>query len=271
MTAEAVAVEAPSITGLSVTGPVAVGRTFAVHAARDEALHRPCVVKTIRPDSSGDAKAVARLLREGRTLQQLAHPGLVRCYEVRPAPEPVIVLETLTGHTLGRLLDTRRYGLSGADLVELGLQLVDVLGHLHVNGILHLDLKASNLVLGGGRVTVLDLGIARPPGACPAGTGTAGYMPPEQITGGRVGPASDVYGLGGVLYRAATRRRPFGADDRTRSPGRRAPFARLRRRNLPRPLTGLIETALEPEPADRPSLAEAAQTLEALRPGAVPQ
>ncbi|MGH3095900.1 MAG: protein kinase domain-containing protein, partial [Streptosporangiales bacterium] len=135
--------------------------------------------------------------------------------------------------------------------------------YLHRSGILHLDLKPSNMVVDAGRLRVLDLSHARPPGACPAGFGTAEYMPPEQLVGDRVSEASDVFGLGGVLYRAATRGRPYAATDRARDPYKSPPMRALRRR-LPDELGALIAGCLDPRTAARPTTTEVRQRLEKL-------
>ena len=102
--------------------------------------------------------------------------------------------------TLGALLE--RGCLDRADLVQLGLQLCSAIRYLHRNGWLHLDLKPDNLIAEAGRLKVIDLSIAQPPGRVPPGTGTARLMAPEQARGGEVGPAADVWGIGRVLAAA---------------------------------------------------------------------
>jgi serine/threonine protein kinase len=185
------------------------------------------VVKTTRPDR---ARAARALVREGRLLRRLTHPHIVRCYEVHPGPRPAIVLETLTGETLAHLIATRRLG--AADVAELARQLASALVHLHAEGVLHLDLKPSNVVAEAGRAKLLDLSIARAPGRVPAGLGTARYMAPEQRRGGQVAAAADVWGLGGVLRAAADGAR------------------------LPRRLAAAIDACLRPEPELRPAPAD---------------
>ena len=133
-------------------------------------------------------------------------------------------------------------------------------------GILHLDLKPSNVINEQGLAKVIDLSLARAPGRVRAGLGTAQYLPPEQARGGEVGPAADVWGIGSVLYAAATGNRPFGAPDNG------AVFEQLRRRatrvrtvrRLPGPLAEAIDGCLEPEPADRPTLAALADAVTAV-------
>jgi eukaryotic-like serine/threonine-protein kinase len=233
-----------------------------VHSAERDCL---CVAKSVRGYRLRDQVVVDRLLAEGRLLQRLTHPHLVRAYDVWETPRPTVLLEVLPGHTLSRLVIDRRTGLSAPDLARLGSQLCAALAYLHRHDTLHLDLKPSNLVVAAGLLKVLDLALAQPPGQVPAGQGTPEYLAPEQARGGDVGPATDVWGMGGVLYRAATRRRPFpdaGGDH----------FPQLHRkidpigRRLPRCLTGLVSACLDPVPGGRPSVAEAAEVLRGLVP-----
>jgi serine/threonine protein kinase len=129
--------------------------------------------------------------REGRLLQRLTHPNIVRVYEVH---RDWIVLETLSGATLAALPQLDR-----DDAIEMGRQLCSAIGYLHRRGWLHLDLKPDNLIADGGRLKVIDFSIARRPGRVEPGTGTRRWMAPEQEHGGRVGAATDVWGIAAVL------------------------------------------------------------------------
>jgi serine/threonine protein kinase len=172
----------------------------------------------------------------------LTHPHIVRCYEYVVRPRPVVVLETLQGATLARLLDDRpRRRLSAADLGWLGIHLCSALSYLHGQPLLHLDLKPSNVISDAGQAKLIDLSIARAPGRTKPGIGTAEYMAPEQHDGGRVDTWTDVYGLGAVLFEAATGERAV-AD------------ARMAGRRLPRPVREAIEGALESDPRARPAI-----------------
>jgi serine/threonine protein kinase len=132
--------------------------------------------------------------REGRLLQRLTHPNIVRAYEVH---RDWLVLETLSGSTLSALPVLER-----ADAIEMGRQLCSAVGYLHRKGWLHLDLKPDNLIAEAGRLKVIDLSIAQPPGPIEAGTGTRRWMAPEQVRGGTVTAAADVWGIGRVLAAA---------------------------------------------------------------------
>ena len=89
-----------------------------------------------------------RLVREGELLLELAHPHIVRAYELRRrAPHPVLVLETLGGETLEHMIQSAPRRLAIADVAHLGLQLCSAIGYLHGHGYLHLDLKPSNVIV----------------------------------------------------------------------------------------------------------------------------
>jgi len=129
--------------------------------------------------------------REGRLLQRLTHPNIVRVYEVHRG---WMVLETLSGSTLAALPPLER-----DDAIEMGRQLCSAIAYLHRKGWLHLDLKPDNLIADGGRLKLIDFSIAQRPGRIEPGTGTRRWMAPEQARGGRVTAAADVWGIAAVL------------------------------------------------------------------------
>jgi serine/threonine protein kinase len=223
-----------------------------------------CVLKTLRPESRGDAGAVRRLRAEGRLLLSLTHPHIARAYELLTVDgAPVLVLETLGGATLSWLVREGKVRLTADDLAHLGLQLCSAIGYLHRRGRLHLDLKPSNVISDNGIARVIDLNLARGPGRVPKGYGTAQYLAPEQARGGRVDAAADVWGIGATLFAAATARRPFDASGAEQLERRAQPL-RLVRRGLPRPFTDVVDACMEPAPADRPALADLEAELDAL-------
>ena len=122
---------------------------------------------------------------------------------------------------------------------------------------LHLDLKPSNVVVHAGRATLIDLSVARAPGRVRRGLGTPAYMSPEQARGGTVDERADVWGLGCVLYEAATGAMPFDDDpcDDGADPDRTAPPVRTLRR-LPASMAAAIDACLAPDPARRPDVSD---------------
>jgi serine/threonine protein kinase len=241
------------VPGYEVVGHLKRTLVLDVYDAWSIERHAPCVAKTLRPDRLEDARARRALAREARLLMSLTHPHIVRCYEYVARPRPVVVLETLTGATLARLLDDRpRRRLPAADLGWLGIHLCSALSYMHSRRLLHLDLKPSNVISDAGQAKLIDLSIARGPGRGRPGVGTPEYMAPEQMNGGRVDTWSDVYGLGSVLFEAACGQQP-------------APGASLNGRRLPRAVVAAIEAALAPEPRERPTLGEIEAAVEPLR------
>ncbi|MEU0633574.1 serine/threonine-protein kinase [Streptomyces sp. NPDC005989] len=266
-----------------------------VYDAWSEERDCRCVVKVLRPDRRDEQRLRERLRREGHWLLAFTHPHLVRAYETFDSPEPVVVLETLTGETLSHLVGRLRRRLSARDLALLGVQLCSAIHYLHGQGLLHLDLKPSNVVVDCGHTKVLDLSTARPPGIAPAGIGTFRHLSPEQARGGPLSAAADVWGIGITLYEVATGDTPFdpgetmyGTDgtDRTDDAGdpgddagddpydgpvrcpqpeRTAPPVGSRRR-LPRGLAAAIDACLRPDPAARPTVPELAEALGGVLP-----
>jgi serine/threonine protein kinase len=261
-----VAVDAALIADLDLPGYEVVEHLFRKDTVdifevwSDERRCR-CIAKALRPDHVDNTRARERLLREGRLLQSLDHPHLVRAYETIEAPRPVLILETLTGETLDHLIHRRPHRrLPAVELAFLGVHLSSAVHYLHRHGVLHRDLKTSNVVVQQGRAKVLDLSIAKPPGPERPGTGTRGYLAPEQARGDELTAATDVWGIGATLFAAATGRPPFEDEYPKHDPRypqleRPAPSIRTRRR-LPPVVADVIDACLRAEPARRPSVAE---------------
>jgi serine/threonine protein kinase/tetratricopeptide (TPR) repeat protein len=213
-----------------------------------------------------------RLSREARVLSQLRHPGIVRyvAHGVTAGGEPFLAMEWLEGHTLSRHL--KRGSLSLLECVRLGQRVGEALGCVHAAGIVHRDVKPSNLFLVNGEleeVKLIDFGVARsqPEGieAMAEGPkngvrllGTVGYTAPEQARGdANLDARTDVFSLGCVLYRALTGRMPF--------PGRDAisflasveldkvPTLASLRPDAPKSLSDLVSRMLAKERSERPA------------------
>jgi serine/threonine protein kinase len=264
--------------GYEVVAHLRRGNDLDVYDVRSEDRHARCVVKTLRPDRAADDGLRRALLREGALLARLTHPHIVRAYETLAVPVPAVVLETLTGETLGHLIETTA-SITTSELAVLGIQLGSALHYLHANGFLHLDLKPSNVIAEGPRAKLIDLSLARAPGRARSGIGTWHYLSPEQARGGELTAAADVWGLGATLFEAATGEAPFdddpdawieagsttGADESERYPQleRRARRVRELARVDPR-LAAAIDGCLEPNPSERPRLDRLLAELERL-------
>jgi serine/threonine protein kinase len=261
--------------GAEVIAHLARSNVLDVYDAWDPERGCRVAVKTLRPDRRRDRRARAALLREGRLLARLDHPHLVRAYAVRGGERPAVVLQTLRGSTLAALLEGGRLGV--AEACHLGLQLGSALRHLHGRGLVHLDVKPSNVIAHAGTATLIDLSIARRPGRVKAGLGTWCSLAPEQARGGYAGPPADVWGLAALLHGALTGAAPFGDDDTTASAAdgadpaglgafpclaHGAPPIRSIRPRVPRALAATLDAGLEPDAAARPGLAALLDVLD---------
>lgn len=252
---------------------LADGRRLETWDAFDEARGTRCVVKLLRAERRHEPRVRQAVLLEGHLATTLAHPHLVRGYDVLDDP-PAVVLETLRGATLAALVDEEPLGL--ADVAELGCQLASVLGYLHRHDWLHLDLKPDNVVVDHGKAVLIDLSLAGRPGAGRPGAGTRGYLAPEQATGRGLSAATDVWGLGMTLIEALARTAPYG-DEATWESRRRWPLVHRRMPrapdgldDLPEEVRALLAACVSVDPAGRPLLAEVRSALEPLRSPATP-
>lgn len=265
--------------GLVAIDSLGGGYVYETWLAWHDRLFSIVVAKLIRPDQVDSERARRSLRREAETLERLAHPMLVRSFGADlEGARPLIVLEQLEGPTLRSLL--RRYGpLPLEQLMPLALNLCSVVHYLQTEGMVHLDIKPGNIVMGA-PPRVIDLSLARSfdrAAALDEPVGTDAYMAPEQCDPkrlGPVGPAADVWGLGASIYEALAGQQPFPRkhdreeEDEWASPEERWP--QLVEEPYPLP-EGLPEGAVEPflaclapDPGGRPSAASLAATLEPL-------
>ncbi len=190
----------------------------------DPELRRHIAVKVARPSRTTSQEQTERFLEEARRAAQLKHPGIVPVHDVgRDGRWIYIVSDLVEGCDLGTAARHRR--LTAAESARIGADVADALQAAHRKGLVHRDVKPANILLDReGHVYLSDFGIAvtqeQLQGGAVPGEGTLAYMAPEQLaaTGGRVGPQSDVYSLGVVLYELLTERRPpRGTDSPLRS------------------------------------------------------
>jgi eukaryotic-like serine/threonine-protein kinase len=227
------------------------GKAIDVYEVWSDERCCSCVAKVLRPDRRSDKRSRQRLREEGRLLLSLSHPHIVRAYELRERPHPVVVLETLPGETLAHMIESRGR-LRVADVAWLGVHLCSAIGYLHRRDILHLDVKPSNVVSENGQAKLLDLSVARPPGPARRLVGTRPYMAPEQAARRVLTTATDVWGIGATLYEAATGSRVQAA-----------PRDNRRRAGV---LGRALDACLAGDPAERASIPELASMLEAVAP-----
>ncbi|HEU4333272.1 MAG TPA: protein kinase, partial [Candidatus Eisenbacteria bacterium] len=207
-----------------ILGRLGAGGMGEVYRAEDLNLERRVAIKLLPPGAAGDREAVERLIREAKLASSLQHPGIVTIFAIEEeGGAPYLVMELVEGETLRSRIE--RGALAPSDLVSIGAQVADALEVAHRVGLIHRDIKSSNiLVTPDGRAKVADFGLAkRLPGlsgspdaatavaltATGAVVGTAVYMSPEQTRGEGLDPRTDIFSLGVVLYEAATGRLPF--------------------------------------------------------------
>ncbi len=179
-----------------------MGRVFR---ALDPVTRRDVAIKVLKEPFSSDARALERFRREALVLGRFSHPALVPVFDVGPG---FFVQELVEGESLEQRL--RGVGaIAPPEALRMVGELADALDHVHAHGVVHRDVKPSNVLLAlGGRVKVTDFGIAHLAWAPMTGSGemigSPAYMAPEQIAGGEVTAASDLYALGVVAYQMLT-------------------------------------------------------------------
>ena len=190
------------------------GAMATVLLARDEELDRLVAVKLLDERLAADESFRARFAREARVAAALSHPNVVTVFDVGESDgRPFIVMEHVEGRTLEERL--RREGPLPADEVRrIARQVCAGLEHAHAQGLIHRDLKPANLIeRSDGTIKIADFGIARAAETTLTETGTilgtAAYLAPEQAEGREVTQATDLYGLGVVLYELLTGKRPW--------------------------------------------------------------
>lgn len=205
-----------------ILAPLGAGGMGEVYRARDVQLRREVAIKVLPDRTSGSDEAVARFEREARAVAALSHPNIVAVHSLGSDGElRYLVMELLEGETLHERL--RRGPLPAALAAETAARVADALAAAHARGVIHRDVKPSNVFLTkDGAVKVLDFGLARAvetslsddsPTEVRTRTGvtlgTLGYMSPEQLSGEEVDSRSDVFSLGCVLHEMLTGAGPF--------------------------------------------------------------
>ncbi len=245
---------------------LAEGGMGHVFLGREVALNRPVAIKLLRPELATAANA-ERFLREARLLASVTHPNIASIFRVGP-PEGgdglfYFVMEYLP-ETLDQLI--ARQPLTPEAVVRLGTALLGGLAKVHRSGVVHRDVKPSNVFLRDGVPVLGDFGIAKPTVGPDASTltepgrdpGTPAYMAPEQLARAGATPAADLYATAMVLYEALTGRRWTGIGDPEAADWH----------DVPRWLAPVLQRGLALEPARRWATAEA--FAEALEQAAAP-
>jgi DNA-binding response OmpR family regulator/tRNA A-37 threonylcarbamoyl transferase component Bud32 len=262
-------------------GSGGMGQIFRAH---DRHLDRKVAIKVLSRDLARDPEALARFKREARAVASLTHPSILAIFDVgQDLGRTYLVTELLEGETLRTRI--RRAPLELPEAIEIGVAMAEALSAAHAKGIVHRDVKPSNVFLtANGSIRVLDFGLAQiqeakadidpdestislqtSPGSM---LGTVGYMAPEQVRGLATDARSDVFSLGCVLYEMLCGRAPFdretGADTTSAILNDDPPALERRGQRLPAELALVVARCLEKEPDDRfPDARKAATALAA--------
>ncbi len=250
------------------------GAFGTVWLARDERLERDVAVKIL----PRERVIGGRFEREARAAARLSHPAIVTLYEAAVDDEGAyLVSELVRGATLDTLLEHGQ--LSDRDIIAIGVALCDALQHAHDHGVVHRDVKPSNVLVpeappSAAQVAKLtDFGVARVVGGDALThtgdvLGTLAYMAPEQADGLEAAEPADLYSVALVIYEALSGVNPV-AYTRSGGAARRlamhVPPLRRQRRDLPRSLAASIDLALRPRPRERGTMAELRRALAAAR------
>jgi hypothetical protein len=250
--------------------PLGSGGSGSVWLARDETTGLDVALKMI----PRQGRAAARAEREAAASARLRHRRCLRAYDVGHDSRHVyIVYEYVPGHTLREAM--RAGAVDDRTAVEAAAQILDGLAHAHARGIVHRDVKPTNVILAeeeGVSVRLLDFGLALMDEAetvTAAGDvpGTLAYVPPERLAGDEATPASDVWAVGVILWESLAGRHPFWKTALLESAkaieAGAAPLASVRP-DLPPALADAVDRALALEPDARPTAAELAAELRGL-------
>jgi eukaryotic-like serine/threonine-protein kinase len=273
----------PLIDGRYALGELLGGGGMAnVYLARDDVLSRDVALKILRGQYANDEGFVERFRREAKNAAALNRPDIVQVYDQGRTGDGTyyIAMEYVPGGTLAQRIK-QEGPLDPGEAAGVASRVADALAAAHARGIVHRDIKPQNVLLStSGEAKVADFGIAR---AASASTvtetssimGTAAYMSPEQVRGERVGPASDLYSLGVVLYEMLTGELPYAADNPLATAMKHLdePPRRPREANpaVPEGLDVLTAKLLAKDPGDRyASAADLAEDLRRVRDGLPP-
>ncbi len=228
-----------------------------VHRAWDAGLRREIALKLI--DARKLRGAGERLLYEGQLLAKVRHNNVVTVYSARRIADEVgLAMELINGKTLSSLV-SRQGPLSAQEAAVIAVTLCDALAAVHHVGLVHRDLKASNVMReSGGRIVLMDFGAGRELTARPESiemVGTPLYMAPEELLGGNATPGSDIYSLGVLLFFLVTGQHPVHGRgfEEMRQAHIRGDQLRLAecRPDLPTRFVAVVERALAKEPGQR--------------------
>jgi len=250
-----------------LVGKIGSGGFAEVFEARDLSRGEPVALKII----ANGRQMSGRVVREVEAAAALSHPNIVALYDwFGDGERSILVWELVVGSSLDQLAGE----LGDGDVAAVGVELYEGLAYAHSQWIVHRDVKPQNVMLGeDGHVKIMDFGIAR---MLDSDTltedgdviGTVAYMSPEQAAGRRVGPPSDVYSAGVVLYELLAGENPLRghtpAETLSNVAAGRLPSLGSSRPDLPEELVALVDDACALSPGERPEAWELSEAMEEL-------
>ncbi|HET7504462.1 MAG TPA: serine/threonine-protein kinase, partial [Kofleriaceae bacterium] len=255
----------PTFGRFQVIAELGAGAMGTVYRANDAVLGRAIAIKALH--AANQIGVRERFVREARAIGAVHHPNILAIYDAGTEGDtPYLVMELAPA---GTLRDRIAAGPLAVDTVrKIGIQIARALAAAHTANILHRDVKPANILCAhDGTWKLADFGIARLPDSSLTITGqflgSPSYAAPESLRAGQFSPASDVYGLGATLYEALTGAPPYGRHDMAsliRKLEHEAPL-RPAGNTVPGALSDAIMTALEHNPARRPSVEQLANQL----------
>ena len=254
-----------------IMAPLGAGGMGEVYRARDLRLGRFVALKVLPARMAQDAEMLERFQREARAVASLNHPNIVTLHSVEESRGiHFLTMELIEGHSLSALI--REGGLDFGRIFEIADALSRALAAAHAKGIIHRDLKPANImVTEDGRAKILDFGLAKLVGTFHPETGselptqmrtqagvvmgTRPYMSPEQVSGKELGPSTDIFSLGVLLFEMTTGRRPFQGKSVEELFAailvEEAPSVGRLRSDVPESLSHAIARCLKKDPAKR--------------------
>jgi predicted Ser/Thr protein kinase len=257
-----------TVAGYRIEGPLGHGGMGVVYLAEHLRLGRKVALKILAPHLAADDNFRQRFIRESQLAAAIDHPNIVPIYDADETDGMLyIAMRYVEGHDLGALLEAKGR-LGAARTISLLEQVAGALDAAHERGLVHRDIKPANILIAepGGRVFVSDFGAAKEttgPGLTRTGLfiGTVSYAAPEQIEGRPVGPATDIYALGCVLFQCLSGGPPYEQESEAaviyahlREP---PPSLSAARDDLPAAFDSVIATAMAKDPDDRYATATA--------------
>jgi len=248
------------ISHYSVIERLGAGGMGEVYLAEDTELPRRVALKFLPAHLVEDEEAKARFVRGAQATVSLDHPNIVTIYEIGEFQgRPFFAMKLVEGPTLRDYCATHDFTID--DLIALAIQICEGLGKAHAAGVVHRDIKPTNIMIDAdGRPVLLDFGLATVRGVekltrTGSTMGTVGYMSPEQVLAKKVDARSDLFSFGVVLYEMITARQPFKGEDQAASLHAIThdvpePLARFKT-GVPERLQFVVSKLLEKDPALR--------------------